>query len=59
MNGIQPIPLSTDTIWRSGMPVEHAGEDQVGDDTGVADEQQGPADGELGVRPCESHGYLP
>ena len=59
MNGIQPTPLSTDTILQVGVAVEHAGQDEVGDDAGVADEQQRAADGELGVRACDAHGYFP
>ena len=49
MKGTQPTPLSTETILQLGVPVEHAAQDDVGHHAGVADEEQRPADGQLGV----------
>ena len=49
MNGIHPPPLSTETIFSVGIPLEHPRADDVDDDLGVADEEQRSADGELCV----------
>ena len=49
MNGIQPVPLSTDTIFRSGNRSSIPEQMMLHDYSGVADEQEGSADGELGV----------